>query len=74
MSDRITIDHINNNIIIKVKSITLTNMENHSILEWIKTFIHNLESANLQSELPGDNFSSIKCHNDKNSNEYITII
>lgn len=55
MSDRITIDHIRNNIIIQVHSTTLATMDNHSILSWIKTFLQTLEESHLHSELAGDN-------------------
>lgn len=54
MSDRIIIDHIRNNIIIQVHSTTLTTMDNHSILTWIKTFLQTLEESHLNSELAGD--------------------
>jgi hypothetical protein len=54
MSDRITIDHMRNNVIIQVHSITLSNIDNHAILQWIKTFLQNLEDTHLQYEFPGD--------------------
>lgn len=57
MSDRITIDHMLNNIVIKVKSVSLSSLDNHSILEWIKTFIQTIEDSQLQSELAGDSNS-----------------
>jgi len=54
MSDRIIIDHMHNNITIQVKTITLATLEHDMILDWIKTFIQNLESTNFQIEIPGD--------------------
>ena len=51
-------DHIRNNIIIQVRSTTLSTMDNHSILEWIKTLLQTLEDSNLHSELAGDNLEN----------------
>ena len=58
MSDRITIDHMLNNIVINVKSVSLSSLDNDSILEWIKTFIQTIENCELQFELAGDTTSS----------------
>jgi hypothetical protein len=48
MSDRIIIDHIRNNIIIKIGTVDLSQMTNHQILEWIRSFTERLETAHLQ--------------------------
>lgn len=54
MSDKITIDHIHNNIIINVNSCNLCDMNNNDILEWICKFVHTLEETSLQSGIVGD--------------------
>ena len=54
MSDRITIDHIRNTINIHVASKDLSQMKNEDILEWIKSFINNIENLHLKQELAGD--------------------
>ena len=54
MSDRITIDHVHNNIVIHVSTKNLVEMTNHEILEWIREFTQTLETIPLQQGIVGD--------------------
>lgn len=54
MSDRITIDHINNLININVNSFSFKDMSNEDILNWLKSFINNSLKYNLNNEISGD--------------------
>lgn len=57
MSDRITIDHIHNNITIHVNSKDLSTMSDHEILQWIRSFTRHIDNIKLQKGIPGENKS-----------------
>lgn len=54
MSDRITIDHMSNNIIIHVGTRDLSQMNNHEILEWVRSFTEKLEATSFQNGVVGE--------------------
>ena len=48
MSDRISIDHINNTISIQVTTQDLSQMTDMEIMIWLHKFINNIQKTNLQ--------------------------
>jgi hypothetical protein len=48
MSGRITIDHINNNIVIKPNMVDLSSMTECEIFEWIKKNISSIEISTVR--------------------------
>ena len=54
MSDRISIDHINNTITIQVRTQDFSLLTNEQILTWVRKFIQDLASTSLQTGVIGD--------------------
>lgn len=54
MSGRVTIDHINNSIVIQPNIIDLSTMSNYEILKWVREFILALETSSFRPCRAGD--------------------
>lgn len=49
--DRIVIDHVNNKISIDVHSISLGNLDDKEICDWLIKFIQNVKSTKIEKSL-----------------------
>jgi UDP-N-acetylglucosamine transferase subunit ALG13 len=48
MSDRVIIDHMNNNIIVHIGTCDLSQMENSEIIEFLQKLSHQLGTAHIK--------------------------